>query len=246
MADFRTVMYDRYVSSFTGRSAPSESALHSYLEWCRHRYLPLVDDLDRHGRILDLGCGTGDMLEFLRRSGFTNVEGIDRSREQVQIATGRGLPATGADAMAYLAEHSKGYDAIVAIDVLEHFSKDELVDLVALVHGALADGGVFIVQTINGSGLFPGQVAYGDFTHMTILAPESLEQLLTVGGFRDFTFTESGPVSKDLRGILRVFGWSAIRMVASLARKIETGKRQAIWTENLICRCRKAPSRGTM
>jgi hypothetical protein len=75
---------------------------------------------------------------------------------------------------------------------------------------------------------------------MTILAPESLEQLLTVGGFRDFTFTESGPVPKDLKGRLRVLGWSVIRMAAALARRIETGKRQTIWTENLICRCRKA------
>jgi 2-polyprenyl-3-methyl-5-hydroxy-6-metoxy-1,4-benzoquinol methylase len=240
MADFRAVMYDRYVSSFTGRLAPSESGLQSYLAWCRHRYLPLLADLDRHGKILDIGCGAGDMMEFLRRLGFSRVEGIDRSNEQVQVATRRGLPATSADAMVYLTEHSEDYDAIVAIDVLEHFSKEELVDLVSLVHGALSDGGVFIIQTVNGSGLFPGGNAYGDFTHMTILAPESLEQLLTVGGFRDFTFTESGPVPKDLKGRLRVLGWSVIRMAAALARRIETGKRQTIWTENLICRCRKA------
>ncbi len=240
MAEFRKVMYDRYVSSFTGKSTPPESALGSYLAWCRHRYLPLIGDLDRHGRILDLGCGTGDMLEFLHRVGFTNLEGIDRSNEQVQVATGRGLPAVAADAMAYLAERSKCYAAIVAIDVLEHFTKDELVDLVSLVHGALADGGLFVIQTVNGSGLFPGPNAYGDFTHMTILAPGSLEQLLTIGGFRDFTFTESGPVPKDLRGRVRVLGWSVIKTVASVARRIETGKTQAIWTENLICRCRKA------
>jgi 2-polyprenyl-3-methyl-5-hydroxy-6-metoxy-1,4-benzoquinol methylase len=241
MADFRKVMYDRYVSSFTGRSAAGEAGLNSYLAWCRHRYLPLVDDLDRQGRILDLGCGTGDMLEFLRRSGFTNVEGVDRSDEQVQVATSRGIPATVGDAMEYLAGHFKSFDAIVAIDVLEHFSKEELVDLVSLVHGALTDEGIFIVQTVNGSGLFPGENAYGDFTHMTVLVPGSLAQLLTVGGFRDFTFSETGPVAKDLRGRFRVVGWLVIRMIASLVRRIETGKKQKIWTENFICRCRKAP-----
>jgi hypothetical protein len=39
-----------------------------------------------------------------------------------------------------------------------------------------------------------------------------------------------------LRGKLDVALWAALKVVANSVRSIETGKRQAIWTENFICR----------
>ena len=38
-----------------------------------------------------------------------------------------------------------------------------------------------------------------------------------------------------LRGRLDVLLWAAVKQVANAVRYVETGKRQAIWTENLIC-----------
>ena len=82
---------------------------------------------------------------------------------------------------------------------------------------------------------------YGDLTHMTIFNPGSLLQLLTLSGFDQIEFFETGPAPMGLTGRLRAHRpRSVIRGAASLVRRIETGKLQRIWTENMICRCRRA------
>ena len=125
---------------------------------------------------------------------------------------------------------------IFAVDVFEHFSRDELMRLAPLLFAALAPGGTLLVQTANGAGLFPGQVMYGDLTHLTILTPESLRQLLRPAGFVRIDCVETGPIPLRVRGKLNVALWTAVRTIAAAVKFAETGKRQHIWTENFIAR----------
>jgi SAM-dependent methyltransferase len=243
VSDFRAALYRRYVSTFKGDESRRDAhALEAYWSWCRHKYRPLLEGLSREGRVVELGCGPGHMLEFLQREGFRRVEGIDVSAEQVALARERGLNAHVADVFEYLAREHGRLDAVLALDFIEHFDRNEVTRLAALLHEALTEGGRLILQTPNGSGLFPGQVISGDLTHMTIFSPGSMRQLLQAAGFGDFRFLESGPVAKDLRGRIRLLLWRAIKRVANTVRQIESGKSQEIWTENLICCCRKIAS----
>jgi hypothetical protein len=82
-------------------------------------------------------------------------------------------------------------------------------------------------------------VIYGDLTHVTIFTPQSLAQLLRPAGFVDLAFYETGPVPIRLRGKLDLALWSGIKGLANLVRRIETGKRQSIWTETFLCRAFK-------
>lgn len=207
--------------------------------WWDHKYLPLLRDVDRTAPVLDLGCGSGRLLEYFGRRGFLHAMGIDISAEQAERARRRGLHVDIADAPSYLEARPGAFGAILAVDVFEHFTRDELLRLVPRVHAALRPGGVLLVQTANGAGLFPHQVIHGDLTHLTIFTPESLGQLLQAFDFTDLTFSETGPVPIRLRGRLNVLAWRLIKALANTARSIETGKRQAIWTENFICRARR-------
>jgi hypothetical protein len=110
--------------------------------------------------------------------------------------------------------------------------------LAKLLYNALEDRGILIIQTPNGQGLFPHQVIYGDLTHLTVFTPESLRQLFSLAGFADFRFQETGPVGKNLYGKIRLILWKVIKKLANGIRKIETGKSQEIWTENMICYCK--------
>lgn len=239
MSNFRGELYERYVSTFKGRAERSvEQDLTGFFAWCDYKYLPLLDDIPRDGAVLELGCGPGNMMTYLKDKGFERVEGIDISAEQVEIASRAGLQATAADVFEHL-DGSRRWRALLALDFVEHFSKDELMRLVPAMRRSLEPGGVLILQTPNGSGLFPHQIVYGDLTHMTIFTPESLRQLLRLHGLGDFRFSETGPAPKDLKGRLRLAAWRCIRGAANLVRAIETGKTQEVWTENLICRCRR-------
>jgi 2-polyprenyl-3-methyl-5-hydroxy-6-metoxy-1,4-benzoquinol methylase len=218
---------------------PDERSFMTRWTWYEYKYLPLLKGWERDARILELGCGPGKMLAFLQSQGFKNVKGIDISEEQVQIARDRGVNATKVDVFDYLLTMDGQIDVIIAIDFIEHFTRQEMLPLVAAIHKALITSGVLILQTPNGKGMFSRQVIYGDLTHMTIFTPESLQQLLRLHGFGEFLFLETGPVPCNLRGYVRLAFWSFIKRVANLVRQIEAEKSQEIWTECMICFSRK-------
>lgn len=237
--DFRAKLYAHYVRDFKGSQASGAyQANPGWKQWADRKIAPLLVGIPLSARVLDLGCGSGDLLAYLNGYGFRLAEGIDVSEEQVDLAVSRGLNASVADALEALRKRVGVYDVITAFDVLEHFSKDELLQLMEAVRNALRPNGVFIAQTPNGEGLLPGHVMYSDLTHVTILTPESLEHLLRVSGFVQCEFFETGPVSKNLVGVVRTILWSIARGIAIALRMIETGRSQRIWTENMICKCK--------
>ncbi|MGQ0671032.1 MAG: class I SAM-dependent methyltransferase, partial [Actinomycetota bacterium] len=140
---FRDELYGRYVSTFKASdySKLDGKALRSYFAWCDYKYLPLLERCDRRVPVLELGCGGGLTMDYLKRVGFTSVEGIDISQEQIEVARARGLDVTAADVFEYVDPRQETYGAIVALDFIEHFTKDEVLRLLTSVYRALKDGG---------------------------------------------------------------------------------------------------------
>ena len=241
MKDFRKVLYARYVSTLKSEQLHrDERRVNEFFRSYRHRFLPLLNDVPAEDPILELGCGPGYLMEFLRREGFKNIEGIDISQEQVRIAKTQGLKAAVADAFKFLSRKRQSYSVIISIDFIEHFSKEELLKLLPLVNKALKKNGVFIVQTPNGQGLFPGQVIFGDLTHLTIFAEDSLRQILELSGFTNVQFKETVPIPDTLDGKVNFVLWKSIRAVIRLVRQIEAKNSSRLWTENMIAWGKKA------
>lgn len=239
MTDFRSTFYERYVSDFKSSVLLQGAALKSYWKWCDGRVFPLIAGVPRDSRVLEIGCGPGYLLAYLRSKGFSRVEGIDISAEQVAIAVDRGADARVADVFDELSRHDGSLSLILAFDVVEHFSKEENLRLFTAIRRALRPDGIVVLQTPNGAALFGGQIIYGDLTHMTIFNPNSLAQLLRRTGFTDLTFRETAPVAKNLVGFGRAIVWSVARSIANLVRAAETGAGQAVWTQNQLCRARR-------
>ncbi len=235
--DYRSKLYERYVSTFKQENASLTSAeLAHYYRWCDARYFPVLRNLERNASILELGCGHGRILNYLRTKGFTNAKGIDISEEQIALARKDSLNAERADVFEYLkSQPLASLDSVIAIDFVEHFTKEELLQLFKIVHSAMKPNGVLLLQTVNGEGLFPRQIMYGDLTHSTILSPGSMGQLLSAVGFHDVNYFECAPLPHGLKGMLRSVAWKTIRAGANAIRKIESNKTQSVWTENFIC-----------
>lgn len=236
---FRDELYGRYVSTFKGRSEMAPPSMERSYVWFQRKYLSLLQDCDRTAPVLELGSGPGYLLEFLRRAGFTSVDGIDVSPEQVGLAAERGVHAQVANAFEYLQTKKRVYGAVLAVDFLEHFTKDEVTELLRLIYESLLPGGYLLAQSPNGQGLFAGQVVHGDFGHLCVFTPDSLAQVLRLTGFADIEMSETGPIAHGWKDTVRVALWKVIKAFANLLRRIETGKSQAIWTENVICVCRR-------
>lgn len=149
-----------------------------YLTW-----LPAARD----SQILDLGCGGGEFLEYLESQGYTNLEGIDFSGEQVARCHERGLRSVTQvpDAHEYLASRPRAFDCIVLNDVLEHIPKAGCITLLEKIHASLKDGGACIIKVPNAANVFGLVARYLDFTHEIAFTETSLRQVLRTAGFRD-------------------------------------------------------------
>lgn len=197
---------------------------------------------DRNARILDVGCGGGDLLLTAFQLGYRNLVGVDLSAEQVELAHARGLDQVKlADAFQFLqGAPDQSLDCIVSYDVIEHFDRDELVAFCDLVHRKLCLGGAWIIHVPNAEGIFGSRIRYGDITHELAFTQNSLEQILRMTGFSEFEFFPDRPVAHGLTSAVRWVIWHLVEIVARIALAAETGQfRSHILTQNLIAKAYK-------
>jgi SAM-dependent methyltransferase len=101
-------------------------------------------------QLLDVGCGTGVLLEKALRAGVL-AKGIDSSEAMVNVARSRvGGAAVGVRRMQEIDEESS-YDLVVALSWTLNYSagRDELRDVLRRMHQALRPGGRVLLQVAH-------------------------------------------------------------------------------------------------
>lgn len=134
-------------------------------------------------RVLDFGFGSGQFLDWARRTGYRAV-GIENIEALVASATARGHKAYLGQLPGGKDHHRASFDAIVAFDVLEHLTREEIADVLALFAQLLRPGGKLLARFPNGHSPFGRLNQYGDATHCSVLSGEILGQLGQVHGLR--------------------------------------------------------------
>jgi SAM-dependent methyltransferase len=229
----RDILYTKYHTSFNSLiSLADEKTLKRLYAHYDYKIYPIIKNFNKSASVLELGCGPGYLLQYLKSKGFNNCFGIDLSPEQIEIAESKGHSVIQGDAIEFLKTRQKTYDIIFAFDFIEHFTKDELIELSMLIYDSLNQGGVFILRTPNGQGIFAGTIIYGDLTHQTIFTPNSLIQLLIQAGFKEVKCFENGPLSKDLKGFIRKLFWEFFKFILNVFRISEIGGKINILTQD--------------
>lgn len=238
--DIRQELYKNYVSGFKKFISRYDiKSIESNRQVFKRRYLPLIKNFPTNTSIIEFGCGPGYFLQFLNDSGFKNTFGIDVSEQQVEQAKSKNINASVMDIFDFIRTNKEKFDVIFALDLIEHFKKEELLELFSGFYNTLNNNGLVIMRTPNGEGLFPNQRIYGDLTHFTIFTPNSLLQILEMTNFSEIKFYETGPVPKNIIGYIRLILWKLIKVVIKAVRIIETGGAENILTQDLICVARK-------
>lgn len=233
----RERIYRHYVEAASAPLAPGNLA---GLEPRRAVLTRLIADhfpAARDARILELGCGHGALLFFAREAGYGNVAGVDGSPAQVAAARQLGIAGVvHGDLLPTLkATAPASQDAVVAYDVIEHLTRDELLDMADEVARVLKPGGRWIIHAPNGLSPFCGVMTYGDLTHEQAFTPESLTQLFLACGFRSAEFYEDPPAAHGPASTMRALLWKLVRQVMRFALVVETGMTQyRVFTINLI------------
>lgn len=238
MPSWKARLYEQYTSGHVvpeGEQPRAQLAARMpYLKRLVQKHFPA----DRSVRILDLGCGYGALLAALRDAGYKNISGVDVSAEQIAAACPLGeFDITCADLLAYLrTQPDENFDLIAALDVLEHFTREELLTVVDEVARVLHRGGRFIVHVPNGEAIAPGVVRYGDLTHELAFTPASLRQLANACGLKAVEFIEDRPVAHGMVSSMRAFLWWLMTINFRILRMAETGcnYREPILSQNLL------------
>jgi len=242
--NYRTRVYSSYVTARHEALAPQT------VEGLRPR-APYIKRLvqqhfpkDKSAKILDVGCGHGAILYFAQQAGFTDTGGVDGSPEQVAAAKRLGIKGVEeGDLMTTLKSLPSGAkDCIVAFDVIEHFTKNEVIDFVDEVHRVLTPGGRWIIHAPNGESIFGGRMRYWDLTHEIAYTRQSIAQLLYSSGFSDVRSFEDEPVIHGLKSLVRWILWRLIRGELRLFLAAQTGDpaKDAIFTQNFLTVATKA------
>jgi SAM-dependent methyltransferase len=223
--EYRTRIYAQYGSRF--QDAPATFDLDRARRWgraCDH-YLRGWLPERKNASIVDLACGGGNLLQFFQDRGYSNVAGVDISPEQVQLSRQVVRHVEQEDVLVYLARHERKFDLITALDLIEHFKKDEVLMFLDRCFRALAPGGRLILSTPNAESPWGSVCRYGDFTHEVGFNPDALHRVMSLVGFEDLASREGGPIpfGYSMVSSIRYVLWKMIWAGLGAWNLVETG-----------------------
>jgi SAM-dependent methyltransferase len=165
-------------------NARFEEAFRGAPDELRSHYRDLAEQFVGCGPVLDIGCGRGEFLELLAEKDIEGI-GVELDPELVALATGQGLRVESGDGLERLAAAGDGsLGGIVLIQVIEHLTAQEVLDLVAMAHAKLREGGRIVVETVNPQSLYVfAHSLYVDPTHARPVHPAYLDFLFREAGF---------------------------------------------------------------
>jgi SAM-dependent methyltransferase len=129
-------------------------------------------------RALDVGCGTGTMLQHLSR--YARVQGIDADPKAVAFCHERGLTDVSQIESPVLPFPDGSFDLVTAFDVLEHVEDD--IGLLREMYRVASPGALLLVSVPAYQFLWGAQDEISHH-HRRYVAPE-LRRRVTAAGFQ--------------------------------------------------------------
>jgi len=142
---------------------------------------------DRRARILCVSCGPGYGVKVLTELGYEDVFGIDSFPDKIAYAEAKRLNCEVAFAFDFLEDATDAsYDLIWVEQELNHLTRTEILEFLALCMRKLRPGARLITFALNGANPLTGAEALAqNFDHFNTFTEYSLRQVLIHTGFED-------------------------------------------------------------
>jgi 2-polyprenyl-3-methyl-5-hydroxy-6-metoxy-1,4-benzoquinol methylase len=173
-----------------------ESEYSDYIDFKKWKFGELSDDLRESymhelstcrlgsgAKIFEMGFGQGSFLKWSKERGFVPF-GTEINSDLVELALKNNYDVchSSEDIKAKIANQK--FNVVVAFDVLEHLTKNEIIEFLQFAKQILAPGGQVVVRFPNGQSPFGRYYQYGDPTHVSVLSRVIIEQLALRVGFK--------------------------------------------------------------
>jgi SAM-dependent methyltransferase len=166
----------------------------------RERHRDYLEVLRTRKRVVDLGCGRGELLELLGEADVS-AYGVEIDPDSVAVCREKGLEIVEGDAVSHLeGVEESALDGIVASHLIEHLKPELQWRLITAAAEKLAGDGTLILETPNPESLLAGSINFHrDPTHVRPVHPDTLSYLCESAGFRDVEIRRLAPVPADVR-----------------------------------------------
>ena len=183
------------------------------IEFNYKKYFPT----DLNVEILDIGIGLGEQLVCNRNWGYINSNGIDISPETVEFCKKMDLQCeVVADTIDFLRQNEGKYSVITMSNVIEHIPREQLIEMVKAIYGALTENGIALISTPNMQAADAHLHFFNDVTHLVGFSEHSFRQLLSAGGIKNVEFAgfECFPYKSlkfKIRRFMRSLYWKKVK-----------------------------------
>ena len=128
---------------------------------------------------LEIGYGNGSFIKYLINNN-SKIEGVEIQDSLLDAARKINIPVQNS-----INDVTCGpYDLIVAFDVLEHITAEELKSFFSKCRSLLKEDGVMLFRFPNAESFAGLGAQNGDFTHITAIAQTKLQQIIEPFGFK--------------------------------------------------------------
>ena len=94
----------------------------------KNEFQVIAELIEKEKKVLDVGCGDGILMEFLKNNKNTNIRGLEISKSKVQECIAKGLTVIEGNAEKDLKQFpDKSFDYVVLSQTLQAFLDPELV-----------------------------------------------------------------------------------------------------------------------
>lgn len=245
------------ISTFYEREAAHHDVGHTVDGRIRRAARMFRRHLNGTPRLLDVGCGNGDIAQYLREVlAAQEVHGVEISQKRAESARLKGVQAVQLDLnQDELPFPDDYFQAIFCGEIIEHLSHTDR--LLEGLHRVLAPAGLCVLTTPNLGAWFnrlalllgwqPFETStslkyevgrpralvsdWGCRGHLQLFTARALRELLAAHGFR--VVTMSGTTLAEIYGLSP---WSAKPLRAALERVLLPLDRLLSWRPSLACR----------
>lgn len=149
--------------------------------------LKYIEKMSGRGRLLDIGCGTGQFLEFARTQGWTDLTGIELVPEVANKARQISGAVIYTSDLIQASLPSESFSGIILWDVIEHLNNINLI--LAEVFRLLKPGGVVFIGTVHRHGFSMRLLGGNALTvnppeHLTFFTRKGMNKVLQNAGFK--------------------------------------------------------------
>jgi cyclopropane fatty-acyl-phospholipid synthase-like methyltransferase len=197
-------LYEKYFESVYGKSNKLTNDEYENAGKDFERLYGKILDTEEIKKVLDVGCGTGHFLYYLKSRGIKNFIGVDISDQQIAFCKSKITEKVKkADIFNFLKDKKNKYDFILANDFLEHLKNEKVYEFLDLVYESLENNGIFTLRVPNMSNPLSVDSRYRDFTHLTGYTEKSIFQLLRTVGFQDIKISSSNCRIKSFKSSVK-------------------------------------------